>query len=35
MELSEYHFAYYWKLALSTIVIGVAGRLILLFWPAG
>ena len=30
-----YHFAYYWKLGLPLIVIGVGVRLILLFWPAG
>jgi len=30
-----YHFAYYWKLGLPLIVIGVGVPLIFLFWPPG
>ena len=35
MGLEEYHFAYYWKLGLPLIVIGIGVPLSFLFWPPG
>jgi di/tricarboxylate transporter len=35
MGLEGYHFAYYWKLGLPLIVIGVGVPLSFLFWPPG
>src|SRR5712672_4191646 len=34
MGLEGYHFAYYWKLGLPLIVIGVGDPVIFPFWPA-